>query len=108
MTGIAAGLTVMGLGLLVLPHRRRAAKRRLHEQMQALRDGLERGLGTQIDDEIASAADRLGNAIAPYTRFVRTELERLEDVAADAKALRERLVALRAEVGRLERSDVGS
>jgi GTP-binding protein EngB required for normal cell division len=105
VTGIAAGLTVMGLGLLVLPHRRRTAKRRLHEQMQALRDGLERGLGGQIDDEIAAAADRLGNAIAPYTRFVRTELERLEEVAADASALRDRLSALRTEVAGLERAD---
>ena len=95
----------MGLGLLVLPHRRRTAKRRLHEQMQALRDGLERGLGGQIDEEIMGAADRLGNAIAPYTRFVRTELERLEQVAAEASALRDRLSALRAEVARLERTD---
>ena len=83
VTGVAAGLTVMGLGLLVLPRRRRAAKRRLHEQMQALRDGLERGLGGQIDAEIASAGDRLANAIAPYTRFVRTELERLEELAEE-------------------------
>lgn len=107
VTGIAAGLTVMGLGLLVLPHRRRTAKRRLHEQMQALRDGLERGLGGQIDDEIVGAAARLGNAIAPYTRFVRTELERLEQVAADAGALRDRLTALRAEVAKLNRVGAG-
>lgn len=101
VTGIAAGLTVMGLGLLVLPQRRRAAKRRLHEQMQELRDGLERGLGGQIDDEVRAAAERLGHAIAPYTRFVRTELERLEALASETAAARERLTALRAEVARL-------
>lgn len=103
VTGIAAGLTVMGLGLLVLPRRRRQAKRRLHEQMQALRDGLERGLGSQIDDEVVAAADRLTNAVAPYTRFVRTELERLEALAGELAAVRARLTALRTEVAALER-----
>ncbi|MDF1523095.1 MAG: hypothetical protein P1P87_09795, partial [Trueperaceae bacterium] len=105
VTGIAAGLTVMGLGLLVLPRRRRQAKRRLHDQMQALRDGLERGLGGQLDDELQGASERLANAIAPYTRFVRTELERLEALAAETDAQRERLQALRREVAELGSAD---
>jgi small GTP-binding protein len=102
VTGIAAGLTVMGLGLLVLPRRRRQAKRRLHEQMQELRDGLEAGLGRQIADEVQAAADRLTNAVSPYTRFVRTELERLDALAAELEAVRARVTTLRAEVAALE------
>ena len=97
VTGIAAGLTVMGMGLLVLPRRRAKAKRQLHEQMQALRDGLESGLGHQLDAEIQRATERLSGAVAPYTRFVRAELERLDALAEELAALRARLADLRAE-----------
>jgi len=101
VTGIAAGLTVMGLGLLVLPRRKAQAKRRLHVQMAALRDGLETGLGAQLEDEGVQAAERLGRAIEPYTRFVRTELDRLEALQAELDAWRERESELRAQVERL-------
>jgi len=101
VTGVAAGLTVMGLGLLVLPRRRAQAKRRLHQQMAALRDGLESGLGAQLDDEGTRASERLVRAIEPYTRFVRTELERLEGLQAELQAWREREAEIRATIERL-------
>ena len=101
LTGIAAGLTVMGLGLLVLPRRRAKAKRELHRQMQALRDGLEGGLGRQLDEEVQRANERLTAAVAPYTRFVRAELERLDALADELAAVRERLAELRAEASQL-------
>jgi small GTP-binding protein len=101
LTGIAAGLTVMGLGLLVLPRRRAKAKRELHRQMQALRDGLEAGLGRQLDEEVQSANERLTAAVAPYTRFVRAELERLDALAEELNEVRERLADLRAEASLL-------
>ncbi|MFO8149384.1 MAG: dynamin family protein [Trueperaceae bacterium] len=101
LTGIAAGLTVMGLGLLVLPRRRAKAKRELHRQMQALRDGLEGSLGRQLDEEVQRANERLTAAVAPYTRFVRAELERLDALADELAVVRERLADLRAEASQL-------
>ena len=105
LTGIAAGLTLMGLGLLVLPRRRAKAKRQLHQQMQTLRDGLEDGLGRQLDEEIQRAAERLTGAVAPYTRFVRAELERLDVLAEELTAVRARLAELRAEAAELTTTD---
>ena len=101
LTGIAAGLTVMGLGLLVLPRRRAKAKRELHRQMQDLRDGLEGGLGRQLDEEVQRANERLTAAVAPYTRFVRAELERLDALADELDGVRELLADLRAEASQL-------
>lgn len=101
VTGIAAGLTVMGLGLLVLPRRRRAAKRALHRQMQSLRDGLEHGLGRQIELETEQAAQRLARAIEPYTRFVRTELDRLAELQQELESWREQHAAVTDVVDRL-------
>lgn len=101
LTGIAAGLTLMGLGLLVLPRRRAKAKRELHQQMSRLREGLEGGLGRQIEEELQRAAERLSAAIAPYTRFVRVELERLDGLVEQLEAARKQVTQLRAEVAEL-------
>lgn len=101
VTGVAAGLTVMGLGLMMLPRRRAQAKRQLHRQMAALRDGLSQGLGAQLDEEGAHASERLGRAIEPYTRFVRTELERLEALQDELDAWHRSEAEVRAQVERL-------
>lgn len=102
ITGVAAGLTVMGLGLLVLPRRRAKAKRDLHQRMQGLRDGLEASLGRALDLEIQQASARLAGAIAPYTRFVRAELERLDGLGQELSSVRSHLAKLSGEAARLK------
>ncbi len=91
----------MGVGLLVLPRRRAQAKRQLHAQMQELRDGLESGLGRQVEEETERAAERLSRAIEPYTRFVRTELDRLEELQSELDAWRTEHAEIAALVERI-------
>lgn len=98
ITGIALGLTVVSLGVLVIPRRRARAKRELHEKMQALRDGLEESLSAQLDRELQRANERLSGALLPYTRFVRSELGRMDELSAELQSTSERLTALRREV----------
>ena len=87
ITGVVTGLTLAGIGLLVIPRRRAQAKRELHKRMQELRDGLDLGLSKQLDAEMLRSSEKLSGAIAPYTRFVRSELERLERHQAELDAL---------------------
>ena len=98
VTGIALGLTVAGLGLLVLPRRRQAAKKELHTKMQALRDGLGESIGTQFENELRRTGEKLNSAIAPYTRFVRSELGRLDTLQEELETSEETLSSLRREV----------
>ena len=98
VTGVVAGLAVTSLGLLVLPRRRRAGKRNLHERMQELRDGLEDSLGARFEDELRRASDKVNAAISPYTRFVRSELGRLEALQGELKENQETLQRLTREV----------
>ncbi len=98
ITGVALGFAVAGLGLLVLPTRRRRAKKDLHDKMQELRDGLESSLSKQFDVELSKSNERLDAAISPYTRFVRSELGRLETVREDIRAKKEEIVSLRADI----------
>ena len=98
VTGIALGLTIAGLGVLVIPNRRAKAKKELHEKMQALRDGLEESLGTQLERELQRAQENLSGALLPYTRFVRSELERLDGLSDSLDELVDETEALRNEV----------
>ena len=102
VTGVVAGLTIAGLGLLVLPRRRQIAKRDLHNKMQSLRDGLSTSIGGQFESELARATEKLKAAIAPYTRFVKSELERLENLQTDLNASDAEVQRLRREVADLK------
>ena len=64
ITGISLGITLAGLGLLILPRRRAQAKRDLHVKMQELRDGLDEGLGEQLERELL--AGLYGENVAAY------------------------------------------
>ena len=98
ITGLALGLAVAGMGLLVLPTRRRKAKKELHNKMQELRDGLESSLASQFDIELSKSNERLDAAISPYTRFVRSELGRLDTVRSELSSKKDELMALRADI----------
>lgn len=95
ITGITLGLTIMGLGLMVLPRKRAQAKKQLHEQMQSLRDGLDSSMREQIKLELERSHEKLDGTIAPYTRFVRSELDRIDTVRKELGTLTIGLNALR-------------
>jgi hypothetical protein len=101
VTGIMAGLTLAGLGLFILPNRRQKAKRELHLRMQELRDRLDSSLRDEFETEMARSLERLNVAITPYTRFVRSELERLETLEGEFAQVTSALQGLRTEIERL-------
>ncbi len=98
ITGVMAGLTLAGMGLLVLPQRRNKAKRELHVKMQALRDRLDETLRQEFAGEIERSMDRLTVAITPYIRFIRSELARLEGLSGEFDSVTGSLQSMRAEV----------
>jgi len=78
--GVIAAGGVAIAGLFILPARRRAAKRDLEAKIEALRADLHAALMRQFEAELARSVQEIREAIAPYTRFVRTEQARLEQV----------------------------
>ena len=102
ITGVALGLTMVTVGLFVLPRQRAKAKRELRAKMQELRDGLEEGLTNQFQTEMAKSQAALQGAISPYTRFVKAELDRLELLGNELDDLTARLAEVKAEVERLD------
>jgi len=83
----------------VLPTKRRKAKAELTAKIQSLRQKLVRSLTKQFRQELKSSVHRIRDAVAPYTRFVRAEQQRLEEIHSDLTTSRDTLVTL---LGKLE------
>lgn len=98
ITGVTLGVALAGVGLFVIPRRRQQAKNELHKKMQELRDGLETNIKRQFAAEMRKASEKLHQAIEPYTRFVRSEIERLEEMGAALEAASKQLQTLKREV----------
>jgi len=94
LTGLVAAGLMAALGLVILPYRRRRAKRELRERIAELRSELLSTLRQQFTAEAERGRRRIRDTIAPYTRFVRTERERLETVRDQLDELDRRRTAM--------------
>ena len=95
ITGMLAAGTLAIVGFFVIPFKRRKAKEDFKAKMLALRTKLVDALTTQFNNESALAIARLKDGVAPYTRYVRSERERLEKAEASLAELRQSLSTLR-------------
>jgi hypothetical protein len=89
------------IGLLVIPARRRKAKAELREKITRMRETLTVALRDQFSKELARGGERVAQAIAPYSRFVRAEHEALVESRESLVRLRDEMAALRVRVDSL-------
>lgn len=101
MTGLLGASAVAALGLYVLPNKRKQVKSELRKQAGELRQQLNHALTSQFENELRASKARLEEAIAPYTRFVRVEREKLEKMNAELERLRTELTAIRNKINAL-------
>ena len=98
ITGLTAAGLMAALGLFVLPHRRRKAKAELMERIARLRSELMAALTSHVDKEADRGRHRLDDTIAPYTRFVRSESDRLARERDEIASLSERVGEMTARI----------
>jgi small GTP-binding protein len=98
VTGITAALLIAGFGLFILPRRRRKAREEFREKTEALRERLGEVVRRQFGTELDRSVERMREAIAPYTRFVRTEHARMTEARSALAQITEEVESLRAEI----------
>jgi small GTP-binding protein len=101
VTGILAASALSVVGLLVLPAKKRRAKAELSGKVGRVREQLMTSLRQQFEGETKASVARIEEALAPYTRFVRSERTRLQEARTELEGSRVELEKLRAEVERL-------
>jgi small GTP-binding protein len=79
ITGMIAAGTLAIVGLFVIPHKRKQAKENFREKIVTLRKNLHDALTSAFKIESENAIIRLRENIAPYTRYVHAEQERVRE-----------------------------
>jgi len=99
VTGILMASFMAVLGLFIIPARRRQGKTKLIEKISAVRTQLIHSLQAHFDKEINRSLQHLHEAIAPYTRFIRSERDKITKCQTELLSLCEEMVRLK---GKLE------
>jgi small GTP-binding protein len=102
ITGILGASALAALGLYLLPYRRTQLKAQLRTNINSLRERMREALTRQFDAELEVSLRRIREAIAPYTRFVRVEREKIERLQTDLTAARQQIESIRAGIQRLD------
>ena len=98
LTGILTASVLAAVGLFVIPAKRRRAKADLRAKIEDMKGRLMASMTTQFEREMVHSLHRLEEAIAPYTRFVRAEREKLEQMERKLKDTLEALKVLRVRI----------
>jgi hypothetical protein len=98
VTGIVATAIVAGYGLVILPDSQPKAREQFRENTDSLRMRLGEVVRRQFEVESNRSVERMREAIAPYTRFVRSEHARMTSAGEDLAALDAESRALKDEI----------
>jgi len=98
ITGITAGITLTALGALVLPARRRAAVAKVRSSIENTRRTLHALISREYALEQERFTARLSDTMAPWTRFIRLERDKLEEGERGVLERRGKVEALRREI----------
>jgi small GTP-binding protein len=98
VTGILAASILAIVGFFIIPYKRSQAKERFKSKMETMREKLLTALTTQFNHEAESDIIRMKEGVAPYTRFVHGELERVDKAQSQLAELRQHVSELSARV----------
>ncbi len=98
VTGLLFASTLAAIGLYVLPNRRRKARDELRAKVADLQTRLHEALTAQFGQEMSRSEQAMQEAIQPYTRFIRTEREKLTSIASDLTKIEQEMRTLRARI----------
>ena len=100
-TGILAASVIAIAGLYIIPNRRAALKRQLHERLNDLRTRLVATIDNQFEQELEQMLDRMRQSVGPYTRLVASEVQRLQKIEENMTNINENIASIRAEIQNL-------
>jgi small GTP-binding protein len=98
ITGVTAALVSGAVGLFILPYRKRRAQQDFRQRTLELRDKLSLAMTNQFNTELARSVERIRDAIAPYTRFVRMEQDRMTEADRRLSQVEQTLENIRSQV----------
>lgn len=100
VTGILMASVMAAIGFFVIPAKRQRAKEQMRRKVADVRQRLAGALRDQFAKEIARSVNRIREAVAPYSRFVRAEGDNLKATEQELREILEQLATLRQRLDR--------
>ena len=100
VTGIIMASVIAAIGFFILPAKREQAKEEMRRKIGKVRERLSEALHDQFAKEISRSGDRIRESIAPYSRFVRSEGDKLRSMEQELREIAAELASLRARIDR--------
>jgi hypothetical protein len=104
VTGIMAASLLAGLGLFILPRKRKQTREEFRKRSAELEQNLVGVMNEQFEHELQRSVTRMESAIAPYSRFVRDQHAKLTTTKGDLDQIVADLKGLRFKIGGAEES----
>ncbi len=98
ITGIFAASMLAGIGLVILPRKRRQARQEFRRRSEELEQRLIEVMTEQFEIELRRSTQRIEAALAPYTRFVRDQHALLTVTKGDLESVLSELRGLRFQI----------
>jgi small GTP-binding protein len=98
VTGLIMASVLAALGFFILPAKREKAKEEMRRKIGGVRQRLSDALHAQFAQEIRKSGERIRESIAPYSRFVRAEGEKLRATEEELREIGTELASLRARI----------
>jgi small GTP-binding protein len=105
VSGLFAASVLAGVGLWLLPRKRRQAKTQFRSGTEELRARLATALRDEFQRELERSGQRIRDALAPYNRFVHGERDRTQSFIEDLQESQAQLLQLRSRIAGIEASD---
>jgi hypothetical protein len=100
VTGIIMASVVAAIGFFILPAKRKKAKDEMRRKVADVRRRLSEALRAQFGKEIERSGERIRESIAPYSRFIRAEGDRLRDTEQELRDIGLTLNGLKSRIER--------
>ena len=100
VTGIVLASVLAAIGFFILPAKRQQAKEEMRTKIAAVRARLSTALREQLRKEIERSVERIRESIAPYSRFIRSEGEKLQAVDQELREIGASIAGLRSRIER--------
>jgi hypothetical protein len=91
---------VAAVGFFILPAKREQGKAEMRRKIADVRKRLSEALHKQFEQEIGKSGDRIRESIAPYSRFIRAEGDKLRETEQELREIGAALASLRARIDR--------
>ena len=100
ITGIVMASVLAAIGFFILPAKRQKAKDEMRLKMADVRQRLTEALRKQLTQEIQGSGNRIREGIAPYSRFIRSEGDKLKTIDQELREIAASLAGLREKIER--------